>query len=627
MGPGDDVPPTLKNGYFFAWKLPTRSPWPGPTIIISMAVEDEDEAEEDQFLNLLESRDLQKFVDESLDDGQHSHSEEEDAAAEKDLPAEYSRQKPAELFENYASTFSEFRDGAVETEGEELNFGHREAIKTEVQSTRSIIRFVKIAYPEFCGPDVALDMQPLQASSSALRSIVTQNRASSDFSRRVVYCIDELTDVHSGADRPAEQLMNIDEQRIGRPSPSISNLMFESRFESGNLRMATLVGPNHYELILSPDINQTRDHFQWFYFEISNNRANVPYTFEIINNLKTTSMFGKGMQPVMFSVTEATSGRPGWVRAGQQVHYYRNLYTIGNDDDENANEKPRALYTTRFSVSFRHAADVVYIAYHFPYTYSYMKTVLHRHLIRPRPSTSIRADVIGHSLAGNPIHLVTVTAPGTVEQLERREIIFISSRVHPGESNSSWMMHGVLTALGNLDSQDLLSRFIFKLIPMLNPDGIAPGFSIKGCRYAIQKEKEPSARVALWRQFGLPRVYTMESTYCGFDTGKYRGQQIGVYELKEMGAKLVSAFPRLQKALARAGSQGKENENSFAQIKSRYRDIQDELGRLSEHLKPIEQQHFQLEIHDLLVQQPPVLDTIMRYLPPPRDSALLWCTE
>ncbi|CAJ0566145.1 unnamed protein product, partial [Mesorhabditis spiculigera] len=433
MGPGNDVPPTLKTGTFSPGNCQRAAL---PTIIISMAVEDEDEAEEDQFLNLLESRDLQKFVDESLDDGQHSHSEEEDAAAEKDLSAEYSRQKPAELFENYASTFSEFRDGVMETEGEDLGFGHREAIKTEVQSTRSIIRFVKIAYPEFCGPDVALDMQPLQASSSALRSIVTQNRASSDFSRRVVYCIDELSDVHSGADRPAEQLMNIDEQRIGRPSPSISNLMFESRFESGNLRMATLVGPNHYELILSPDINQTRDHFQWFYFEISNNRANVPYTFEIINNLKTTSMFGKGMQPVMFSVTEATSGRPGWVRAGQQVHYYRNLYTIGNDDDENANEKPRALYTTRFSVSFRHAADVVYIAYHFPYT------------------------------------------------------------------------------------------------------------------------------VALWRQFGLPRVYTMESTYCGFDTGKYRGQQIGVYELKEMGAKLVSAFPRLQKALVRAGSEGKENENS-----------------------------------------------------------------
>lgn len=57
----------------------------------------------------------------------------------------------------------------------------------------------------------------------------------------------------------------------------------------------------------------------------------MSYTFEIINCLKNTSMFSKGMQPVIFSVTEAKNGRPGWVRAGQSVCYYRNLYFSAAD--------------------------------------------------------------------------------------------------------------------------------------------------------------------------------------------------------------------------------------------------------------------------------------------------------
>ena len=51
------------------------------------------------------------------------------------------------------------------------------------------------------------------------------------------------------------------------------------------------------------------------------------------------------------------------------------------------------------------------------------------------------------------------------------------------------------------------------------------------------------------------RTYTMESTYCGYETGLYRGfqvhslgrpfmhrLQIGIQELKEMGAQLLKAI-------------------------------------------------------------------------------------
>ena len=51
---------------------------------------------------------------------------------------------------------------------------------------------------------------------------------------------------------------------------------------------------------------------------------------------------------------------------------------------------------------------------------------------------------------------------------------------------------------------------------------IAPLFSFNNCSFVIEKSKEATARVALWKQLGIARCYTMESTYCGADQGLYQ---------------------------------------------------------------------------------------------------------
>lgn len=58
-----------------------------------------------------------------------------------------------------------------------------------------------------------------------------------------------------------------------------------------------------------------------------------------------------------------------------------------------------------------------------------------------------------------------------------KKVIVLSGRVHPGESNSSYCMQGVLDFLTSNASEAkmLRSYFIFKIIPMLNPDGVAVG--------------------------------------------------------------------------------------------------------------------------------------------------------
>jgi len=52
-------------------------------------------------------------------------------------------------------------------------------------------------------------------------------------------------------------------------------------------------------------------------------------------------------------------------------------------------------------------------------------------------------------------------------------------------------------------------------------DSIAPPFSLKSCSFVVEKSKEATARVVVWRQLGVARSYTMESTYCGADQGPY----------------------------------------------------------------------------------------------------------
>ena len=55
--------------------------------------------------------------------------------------------------------------------------------------------------------------------------------------------------------------------------------------------------------------------------------------------------------------------------------------------------------------------------------------------------------------------------------------IFLTCRVHPGESNASWIMKGTIEHLLS-DSDDAVALrqvYIFKIIPMLNPDGVING--------------------------------------------------------------------------------------------------------------------------------------------------------
>jgi len=81
------------------------------------------------------------------------------------------------------------------------------------------------------------------------------------------------------------------------------------------------------------------------------------------------------------------------------------------------------------------------------------------------------------SRAGNACDLLTITDFRNSTAAAQRPVVIISARVHPGETNASWMMRGILHFLTEAtpEAERLRETFEFRIFPMLNPDGVING--------------------------------------------------------------------------------------------------------------------------------------------------------
>ena len=86
--------------------------------------------------------------------------------------------------------------------------------------------------------------------------------------------------------------------------PADNTLIFESRFESGNLRRAVKITDFEYDLYLKNDYG-TNGFTQWYYFRIQNVKKDRVYRFNIVNLMKPDSNFNQGMKPLVYSTRKA----------------------------------------------------------------------------------------------------------------------------------------------------------------------------------------------------------------------------------------------------------------------------------------------------------------------------------
>ena len=66
-------------------------------------------------------------------------------------------------------------------------------------------------------------------------------------------------------------------------------------------------------------------------------------------------------------------------------------------------------------------------------------------------------------------------------------------------------------------------------------DQICPNFSFQGSSFNVQKAKESTGRVVMWREFSLINSYTCEASFCGPSQGLYKGFHFSIKMLIDMG--------------------------------------------------------------------------------------------
>ncbi|CAM9120534.1 unnamed protein product [Bubo scandiacus] len=214
-----------------------------------------------------------------------------------------------------------------------------------------------------------------------------------------------------------------------------NTLIFEARFESGNLQKVVKVNEFEYQLTLRTDLDTSR-HTQWYYFQL-------------------------------YSEADAKKHKVGWRRTGDEIKYYKN----------NAGQGRRQYFSLTWTFQFPHDQDTCYFAHCYPYTYSDLQEYLVAISKDPVKSKFCKIHILCHSPAGNIVYVLTITSPPRNGKGTKKKAVILTARVHLGETNSSWIMKGFLDyILGDSDKAQLLrDNFVFKVVPMLNPDGVIVG--------------------------------------------------------------------------------------------------------------------------------------------------------
>uniref|UniRef100_A0A8C3HUZ2 Peptidase M14 domain-containing protein n=1 Tax=Chrysemys picta bellii TaxID=8478 RepID=A0A8C3HUZ2_CHRPI len=173
------------------------------------------------------------------------------------------------------------------------------------------------------------------------------------------------------------------------------------------------------------------------------------------------------MKPLLYSQKEAQTRGVGWRREGGDIRYYRC-----------SSEEGQAMYCLTWTACFPHDHDTCYFAHFYPYTFSDLQRYLLAVASDPVRSQYCKPRVLCSSLAGNTVYLLTITSPSqNPGATAAKKAVVLSARVHPGETNGSWVMRGFLDFIlsDSPDAQLLRELFIFKVVPMLNPDGVIVG--------------------------------------------------------------------------------------------------------------------------------------------------------
>jgi murein tripeptide amidase MpaA len=249
--------------------------------------------------------------------------------------------------------------------------------------------------------------------------------------------------------------MNGAENRNAAAAPRVT---FNTSFESGSLGVIEQLGDNEYRLNVrgQQDAYGRNRQATWFYFrmdEVANRALTLRLSsFRGEYNLRPSTPAGPWMRPV-YSVDGKT-----W------KHFERAAW----DADK-----------AELALQLQVPENTVWLAHIPPYPYSRVGELLDE--VQRLPVA--RVEVIGHSVLGRELHLVTVTNFDQPD--DSKKVVWLQARQHAWECGTSFLVEGALRFITSSDpvAVKLRDETIFKFVPMINPDSVARGevrFNVNG---------------------------------------------------------------------------------------------------------------------------------------------------
>jgi hypothetical protein len=213
------------------------------------------------------------------------------------------------------------------------------------------------------------------------------------------------------------------------------------------------------------------------------------------------------MNPSVFSLKRYETTHKGWdVTETFDVDYwsssfnktmnatvknkYKNYYGSKEEEskencegDDHLNIKAKWLYSLAFSYEWKFVEDEVYFAFSIPYSYSqveyFLTEVIEKSEAVKSKEISYSRKILCKTLGGRNVYILRITGKAGGSSQHKKGIVVVA-RCHPGETVGSFVMEGVLKSLvkrGDTIGEYLMQKWVFYVVPMINPDGVFWGNS------------------------------------------------------------------------------------------------------------------------------------------------------
>ena len=290
-------------------------------------------------------------------------------------------------------------------------------------------------------------------------------------------------------------------ENISQKTFTFNDIKFTSEFNSGNMKNCSQIKENEFSILIASDcegkyiLNKISIFKIWFYFGvISENERNIKISIDNLNNFSYN--FKNGYK-ICYNILEEN----------ETPSSYQNKYTEGEETNWKRLETDYELNldneTNFLSIKFNFDLPKNrYVLFSFCFPWSYDKNEAFLKYIKEKVENKniyYHDEILTLSKEKRNIHLLTITSKKNIIMNKKEEnlnglfpnknrcnliqhdthIIFITARVHPGETPGTLTFNGILKLLidnNNPMSKILLDNFIFKLIPIINVDGVSNGY-------------------------------------------------------------------------------------------------------------------------------------------------------